>query len=120
MLQAQAPLLQGGTYSLQFDNQGAVYFRGGVVWGSSKPELQKLVVALLNLAADHNILLRVLWTQRAENKWAKDHYNHMVLPAVFSTLDTLWGPTQWTALLPQQITSCSSLTPATSSRTLSG
>jgi hypothetical protein len=77
LLQALATLLRGGTYSLHFDNQGAVYLLGGVVrdhpdkifGGSRKPELQQLVVSILDLAANHNVLIRELWTAR---EWSSE------------------------------------------------
>ena len=108
VLEALVPLLQGGTYSLQFDNQGSVYLLGGVVrdhpdkifGGSNKPELQQLVVAILDLAAAHNILLRAFWIPREKNERAdldshlneRDHYDYTVKQTVFACIDQTWGP----------------------------
>eukprot|EP00961_Rhodomonas_salina_P024067 323749-Rhodomonas_salina.1 len=108
LLQALITLLVGGTFVLHFDNQGAVYLLGGVVrdhpdkifGGSSKAELQALVISILDLAALHNVTLLAIWVPRKLNIRADtdshvnelDYYDYMVKPDLFASLDREWGP----------------------------
>ena len=82
VLRLLAPLLRGGNFRLHMDNIACVIALGGkvperatggkpaksVLGGSSIPEIQNLVIDILDLATDHKIQLTPIWIPRAQNE----------------------------------------------------
>ena len=108
LLQSLQPILAAGTFAFHLDNQAAVYMLGGVTplhpdkifGGSSKPHLQRLVIQILDLAAEFNITIRAIWVPRAQNVRADaasrfselDHCDYSLRHCVFDRINKLWGP----------------------------
>ena len=64
--------------------------------GSTKSDLQELVVNIFKFCIRHNIQLVPKWVPREENEISKmvDHDDYMLSPDIFAALDIMWCP-QW-------------------------
>ena len=66
--------------------------------GSKKEHLQEGALAIYSICIRHNIKLEVEWIPRSENEYADmisriiDYDDWGIDPAVFSFLDSIWGP----------------------------
>ena len=77
------------------DNQNVVWI---LETGSKKPLLQKEAIAVFSIAAQSLIHIEPEWFPRTENQQAdylsriQDRDDWIIQPALFATIDQLWGP----------------------------
>ncbi len=101
-------MLENSTLRLELDSTNAVADLGGFVpmWpntitgGSNKPDLQRLVVSILNKCARSAITLDVHWQPRDQNTRADNlsrafetdaHYDFLLKPALFALVEREFG-----------------------------
>lgn len=69
-----------------------------IKYGSVKPDLHDLALAIFDLCRVHNIVLNPEWLSRSENKLAdkisryQDYDDWSIDEISFSVIDSLWGP----------------------------
>lgn len=105
ILQICTPLLKGVSFYLYLDNVSAVLGLGGKAphveedtkfrGGSQKDDLQELIITIFDIAALHDMQVRVFWIARQFNEEADalsreakhSHYCYSILPSIFRMLD---------------------------------
>lgn len=107
------PLLKGGRYRIQLDNAAAVCGLGGKIplgkdkefslkvhGGSKKPDIQALIIEILDTCMEHDFELLPVWVPRELNERAdalshaneEDVDGYTLSRKAFSRLDKDWGP----------------------------
>lgn len=95
MLLAIGQQLHGHKLQWYSDNQNIVRIAAR---GSRKPDLQGLVVEVIQLSKEFNILVCPVWVRREQNQIAdylskiSDGNDWSIHPNIFQWLDSMWGP----------------------------
>ena len=95
VLESLLPKLKNERVRWFSDNQNVVWI---LETGSKKPLLQKEAISVFSIAAQSLIRIEPKWIPRTENQQAnylsriQDRDDWIIQPALFATIDQLWGP----------------------------